>query len=436
MSNNKYINNVSALQFYQLARFGFLVLVRILFSKAGLLPEEIGQIEYFLFLGGALTFFWVSGLIQSLLPLNKNSKTFGKSTGKKSPELFNSFLVLSLFSFLGGILLCAWHVSGLRGGVDYLPLILLFVVFSGPSFLVEYIYLMNNLPGKILAYALTMNVVQILLVAMPVYYHLPVEYILWGFVLSAGIRFIWLLSQLFKYAEFRFSVEYIKEHLYLGSPLIVSALLGGSAQYLDGFLIKLKFDDSQFAIFSYGAKELPIAYLMANALSNSMVSLFGGESELKNILATIKEKSARLMHVLFPVSIVFLFSSHYIFPRIFNPDFSDSAIIFNIYLLLLVSRVVFPQTVLIGLKETSLIMKVSMIELFVNVVLSVLFIFNFGIAGVAYATVVAYYSEKLMLAFLLKKKYKLSVSSYCKSRLLLYYSLGLIVAFLLVEFII
>jgi hypothetical protein len=57
----------------------------------------------FLFISGLISFFWVTGIIQSLLPLYHRNRTYRKpgdnGTGK-SPEIFNAFLLLSFFSLI------------------------------------------------------------------------------------------------------------------------------------------------------------------------------------------------------------------------------------------------------------------------------------------------------------------------------------------------
>ena len=80
-----------------------------------------------------------------------------------------------------------------------------------------------------------------------------------------------LIFLLKKYSKAELSVPFIKEHLNCGYPLIISALLGSSAQYIDGILVLNRFDDATFAIFKYGAKEFPMVILLANAFSNSMI---------------------------------------------------------------------------------------------------------------------------------------------------------------------
>ena len=100
---------VRALQFFQVLRFGTFFLTGILFTKLGLSTYDIGVYEALLFLGSVLSFFWLSGLTQSLLA-NYQPK-------EKSKEFFNSFLVLSAISvvvFIAFLLVIVCVVKCLR----------------------------------------------------------------------------------------------------------------------------------------------------------------------------------------------------------------------------------------------------------------------------------------------------------------------------------
>ena len=432
----KYINNISALQFFQLLRFGTLFAISIFYSKSSLSQSEIGNYEYFLFLAGAVSFFWVSGVIQSMLPL------YGKDDKeKKSPLLFNAFVLISLFSVVIAIIVGVFgsEISALSGnddGIPYLWLFVLFILFANPAFLTEYVYLLNNKTKSIFIYGTVSFSLQLIAVVLPVLLGYDLIYAISALVGINILRFIWLIYLLSKYSVFKISKQYLSEHIKLGTPLILSALLSGSAQYIDGFLVSFKFDESTFAVFRYGARELPFVVILANAFSNAMIPEFSGKDNLSEVLNRIKVKSGRLMHILFPITILLLLISNYLYPIVFNPDFSYSAKIFNIYLLLIVSRLLFPQTILIGLRKTKIIMTASLIELIINIGLSVIFINLWGIIGVAYATVIAYAFEKLFLIYYVKTKADISPDKYINIRSILIYSSVTVLVYFLIEFVV
>ncbi len=420
------INNISSLQFFQLLRFGTLLLISIVFTKSKLNTDAIGNYEYFLFVAALTCSFWISGILQSFLPLFKNNNTF-KQHGEKSPEFYNVFVLISLFSVLVVIVLIGFRFSyseikGKEDSIPYFWLLLIYVLFSSPSYLIEYLYLLKDKANWIIKYGLVTFAVQFVLVALPAILGADMKFSIIGLVVISIIRYAWLLVLLKKYAQFTISKAFIKEHLHLASPLIITSLLGGSAQYVDGFLVLNKFDATTFAIFRYGAKEFPLILLMANAMSNAMIPVFSEKEKLAESLASLRNKTARLMHLLFPVVIIFIVFSEWLYPRIFNENFAGSAIIFNIYLLLIISRLIFPHTILIGLKKTKIVLYASVIELGVNVILSIIFIHFWGIAGVAFATFIAYVVQKIIFLFYNKTVLGINPNQYIPMVLWLIYS--------------
>lgn len=433
MSFSKYINNISALQFFQLFRFGILLLISIIFTKTHLGITEIGIYETLLFISGALSFFWLQGLIQSFLPLYKNRN---KTEGTKSPDIFNAFLLTLFFSIVAFVFVLGFknyiaHYTGNTGIVPYLNLFAFYILLSSPASLIEYIYLLQNKPGKIIRYGIISFILQLIFVALPIVLGKSLEWSIYGLVLISFVRIIWLFWLINTYSSFKISFSFIKEHFTLGYPLILGALLSGSAQYIDDFLVSHFFNSANFAIYKYGAKQFPLVVLLANAFSNAMVPVFAS-CELQNAMQQIRQRSARLMHILFPVTIILLLTSKWLYPIVFNVHFLPSAYIFNILLLLAISYMIFPQTILIGLRKTKLILIASTLELILHIGLSLVLLHYFGIAGIAIATVCAYVFEKILLLFFTSVSLKISPVQFIPVKLYLIYTFILLSVFLLV----
>jgi hypothetical protein len=53
----KYINTISAFQFYQLVKYATLILIGVVFTKTALTQSAIGEYETFVFITGAVSFF-------------------------------------------------------------------------------------------------------------------------------------------------------------------------------------------------------------------------------------------------------------------------------------------------------------------------------------------------------------------------------------------
>lgn len=425
----KHLNTISAFQFYQLVRYSTLILIGVVFTKTALTQSSIGEYETFIFIAGSVSFFWLNGLLKALLPL---------SAQKSKSNIFSAFVVIQAFSLLAALLLFLaqplFSVFLLNGKeIPEIGLLLLFLVFGIPANLVEYFYLIKKRNISIVVYALVSFFVQLLLVVLPVVFGYGILMALKGLVAVSIIRYIWLWIVLGSNSEMHFSRTFVKEHLKLGGPLIAATFLSGSAQFVDGFIVTSRFNEETFAVFRYGARELPLAMLLANALGNAMLLDFALKENLKLNLVKLKSSITKLMHILFPVTAILLLISHWAFPVIFNAQFEKSATIFNIYLLLVISRLLMPQTILNGLKIPKPIMYAAFFELVLNVTLSLILVQFFGIAGIAYATFVAYLFEKIYLILFVKAKLNVAVSEYLPSRIYTIYSFGVIVIFIFAE---
>lgn len=437
----KFIDNISGLQIFQLLRFGVFLIISIVFTKSHLTRMEIGAWEMFLFAASLLSFFWVTGIIQSLLPLYHRNLTYRKvgdnGTGK-SPEIFNAFIILcglSLLMFVfGHTIKGSVDLYGYSGNDPYINLLLLYILLSNPVCLIEYIYLLNNRSYRILQYGIYTFGAQLAMVLAPVIAGKDIIWSIYGLLIITGVRWIWLIFLLRRYTEMTISVRFIREHLHFGAPLILSSLISGSGQYIDGLIIAAWYDDpAVFAVFRYGAKEFPLVLLLANGLSNAMLPEFSTRPRMAESLKILKAKSKKLMHYLFPASMVMMLTARWLFPRMFTPEFMRSADIFLIYIVLVIPRLVFPQTILIGRKKTRVTMVAAIIEQVINIPLSLFLVQYYGVVGVALATFIAYTLEKAMLAWYLWYSMKIKPKDYIPLATFFIYSTLLVVLFILID---
>lgn len=429
-------NNIRALQFFQLFRFVILFAIGIGFAKAGLATEEIGIYEKFIFLAGAVSFFWVNGLTQSMLSL---SGKYLKDNEKKSPLFFHVFFIALCFTLLTLVLLLGFEKTLAQfflnnTSIPYTLPFVAYFLFSTPAFVVEFFYLLKKKPGAIVIYGLLTFSLQFVLLLLPIVFSFDLGYSLWGLAAIGLIRFVWTLQIIFRYSEFSFSSSFLKELLRHSAPLIFMTLISGSLPYIDGILVASYFDDKTFAIYRYGAREFPLTLLMANALSNAMVPEFSDPESREAAFTKIKHHSLKLMHLFFPASIVMLFFSRELYPLLFNTDFTAASSVFNILLLLIICRLVFPQTILLGYDKSRYLLIGSSVEFAVKIIVSILLIQHMGIFGIALATVAAFLTEKGFLIFLVSHKLRIKAGDYIPWLWLCFYSLLLIAAFLYAEY--
>lgn len=441
MKKIKFIDNISGLQLFQLLRFTVFLIISIVFTKSHLTKAEIGDWEMFLFIASLVSFFWVTGIIQSLLPIYHRNRTYGKrgeNIGEKSPEIFNAFLLLTFFSLLvfllGFSIKGSVSIFGFSGKDPFIRLLLWYILLSNPVCLIEYIYLLKNRAHRIVQYGVYTFAAQLLMIIGPIVAGKDLFWAFYGLLTITAIRWVWLIVLLKRYSEMKVSFEFMKEHLYLGAPLILTSLISGSAQYIDGIIISAYYKNPEiFAHFRYGAKEFPLVLMLANGLSNAMLPEFSTRSRMKEALGKIKTRSRKLMHLLFPSSMVVMLFTRWLFPRVFTPEFIRSADIFLIYLLLIIPRLVFPQTIVIGRKKTHITLIAAVIELAINIPLSLLLIVPYGTVGVALATFIVYCIEKIFLVWYVWTKMNINPSEYIPLKEYVTYSVLITILFVLID---
>lgn len=426
LSSKLTFSNVSSFQLFQVLRFAAVFVTGIFLARFGMPLKDIGLFETLLFFSGAVSFFWVGGILTHFLVKYKSQEGEHK--------LFSIFVLLSIISILVFLiirLLKTWIIRQLSitGAEEIFDLFTFYILLNTPTFLIEYIFLAKEKSKKLFLYGILFSIFYIVSIIIPVSCNQSVEGVVKALIIFALLKIIFLIFLIAAYEKPVLDSGFLISHLKYSLPLIVSLLASGSADYIDAFLVSGFFGQEQVAVFRYGAKEFPLAVLLASGLSTASILQLTNKSSFDNGLLQLRKSATRLMHILFPVSMVLMLCSSFLYPLIYNPQFAASALLFNIYLLLLISRVIFPQTVLIALGKSQIILLASVLEIAVNITASVYFLKIYGIMGIAYGTLAAFFFEKLLLAAYLYVKLKIKPPEYINLRVWLTYSSLLLMAY-------
>ena len=126
--------------------------------------------------------------------------------------------------------------------------------------------------------------------------------------------------------------------------------------------------------------------------------------------------------------------SPYIFELVYSDEYLVSAFIFNIYLLIICSRILLPQIIFYAKHNNNLLMVVAFVEFIINIGLSLYLMQYYGLYGIAFATVVAFLIQKLILIIYGWKVYKISLAEYIHVSKYILYSIALYASFCLSVF--
>ncbi len=242
----KWINNVSALQAFQIMRFGTLILIGVVLVKADFQLEDIGSYELFFFLANVMSFFWAMGLNNALISFYPQLEP-----SRQKQLFFNLGLILLVLGLVAGFELLILepvvaNVLGLPGRIDYIWLIVLYVILSAPSSFTEYYYLLRGYSTRIVSYGVVIFSIQFLLISIGVYCGLSIHMLLVLMVIWAALKFLWFSYVTLSLGEAKLDWALISTFVLFGFPLMLQMLLGNGMEYVDGFLVTHFFDEATF----------------------------------------------------------------------------------------------------------------------------------------------------------------------------------------------
>ncbi len=423
-------NSRRSLQVYRAARMGSVLLVGIILAKSHWTTAQIGTFEWLLFIGSSLTFFWVNGLLQGLLP-----RYAEMNRPNAAGLLYTLFWVFTALTVT--LVFLAWWGRGLiiplltgRESLEFFSIYLLFLLWHIPGFMLEYVYLLREEGKRMLWIALISYGSYVLAVLMA----LALNWGISGCLVLLGVwsflRWLWTLYEVGKWKGMGMMYRAIPSFLRLSLPLVGYSFLNGMAQVVDGIIVGWQYaDDASFAVFRYGAREIPLYSILIGSFSASIIP-----SVVNNpgwALNEMRRKGRQYMHFFFGLTILLLLLADPLYPLIYNADFTESASIFKCYLLLVMARVLFPYSWLMGKKQTDVLFRASVGELILNVGLSLWWVNIWGMEGIALATVVAYMLEKWGLIWWIKRKYEISVTEYADIKTYVFWSVITIVVFII-----
>jgi len=218
--------------------------------------------------------------------------------------------------------------------------------------------------------------------------------------------------------------EEIKYFIAFSLPFILISVLGYGMEMVDGLMVVYYFDEAAFPVYKYGAREIPLSSLLMNSLSVAMIPFLAAQNKVSDLFLHVK----KYMHILFPFSIVLIWISQPAYVFFYNESYSDSALIFNLYLLVIGSRVLLPHSVLLANGHQKWVLISSAFELILNIILSVWWVKIWGLFGLVLATVVAFYFQKFIMLYAMRRYLNLTLADIVPVKWWLFYQLVLFVS--------
>lgn len=191
----------------------------------------------------------------------------------------------------------------------------------------------------------------------------------------------------------RRSLPVMKTTLLFSIPLAVSTLIGQFSMQLGSFFVSVTSSPELFAVFSVGARELPLGILtsaVTTVLLADMAAHFSrGETEAATILWRRATSKASLL--LIPLFVFLMaFADDYIL-YMYTSEYSASIPLFRIFLLLIPLRSFFFGAILLAAGESRFILMRTAAWAIVGCLCSAVLFQMYGLYGVAWGIVLSQY---------------------------------------------
>ena len=418
---------VRAGQFSQATRQGAYIVIALALPRLGLSRAAIGEWESLLFVGYVLGFSWTTGLLQGFLV------RMGELAGPRARQFSGravttiaavSAVLLLAASLLHGPLFDLLQLDGAPAGWYYFFVLLL---SRWPSYCFEQALVLTDRVRLLTGYAIVNALGIVLSFLLPLYYGSGLTEALSFLALYAGAKV--LLIVLWAWAgpgrrgqEIR-SPWYpeVREWVRVSTPLIAYATVASLVVAVDPWVVNYWSggDEAVFAVFRYGVRELPLLAAFISGLTVVTIPLIARERG--EGLAALREQSRKVFHYVFGLTLVMLLTAGYWWTAVFTETFAASLPVFRTFLLVVGCRLVFAMTVLTALRETRSLYLWALLELVVNLVLSLLLAPAYGLIGIVWGTVIASYFHEFCLVLYLRYRTRIGWKAYADLRWYLAY---------------
>ena len=173
-----------------------------------------------------------------------------------------------------------------------------------------------------------------------------------------------------------FSLISRKQMVYILSiswPLAIASVLNIISMQVDKLIVSYTSSPDIFAIYANGAIEVPFIAVITGAISSVIVSKMSREVKDNNMdraYLYFKSAATNSALILFPIMIFFLMYSREFMTILYSEKYIESYIPFSIYLFFLPIRIVVFGSAFIAVGKGGLIVSRALIELLLNIILS------------------------------------------------------------------
>jgi len=331
------------------------------------------------------------------------------------PQQHKGFVLQSISLLAGfGILICIClffgaDVLGCWWNNEELPALLrtfaFYPVFILPVMIAESVLMFFNRIYMVFLFNFISTTLTFFVVAIPIFLGYSILFSIRCWIFYAFLQFvvaITLVLRTVKSERIEFKYDLLITQCKYFAPLALAAILGVSASYIDRVLINIKGNSELFAVYFNGAFELPLVGVIGGAVTVTILSLmsrYAKENRFDEFLGLWHRSQTKVAFVLFPVWMFFLFFAYDAIVLLFSKSYTQSVIIFQIYLCLIPARLCPFNRIIVPLNKNWIYTIGHMVQFVTGLVICFLLFNLFGTIGVAAGIVVSIYINVFFMAF-------------------------------------
>jgi len=216
-----------------------------------------------------------------------------------------------------------------------------------------------------------------------------------GTVVGAGIVLLPALKLMFaacNVGSLLPSTKGMWSQLQYAVPLGLAGIIGTISLSLDKMIVSSMCSPEQFAVYVNGAIQIPLIGVLTGSVIAVLIPDFVRmyKTDQYQELRTLWHRAmVRCLAILLPTMGFILVMAPEIMRVLFSTKYENSAYPFRVYALMLPVRATVFGAVLMATNRTKIVTLGSLLNLFANGVLSVLFVYFIGPMGAAWATVLS-----------------------------------------------
>lgn len=309
--------------------------------------------------------------------------------------LFGTSLLLFLFVLLGGNHLLAWGFNNPDLSAAYL-IFAPFALLSLPTAPLRSCLVVMGRLKSLAGYLVVSRLVVFFAVVGAAWYFRSYEATVMALVISTGLFLpvaVWLMRRSCETGEWRMDMPEMCTQVGYSLPLGLSMIINQLSRNLDKVVVAAMCPKETFAAYVIGAMELPIINIVANSAASVITPDFAElyrDGKKAEMMALWRRTTVKCASIILPVMMFLLWAAEPAVIGVFTDRYTDSVIIFQIYLFLLPMRMFVFGPIFLATKQTRKIILRSAVAIVLNAFLTIMLTMQFGYIGAAIATVLTF----------------------------------------------